>query len=136
MFAKNSTDYEIESAFRGAREVLSYLSTQSPQAAHYLEILGSLSNAISKRRSKEVPVERNRYVSKLFTFSDSAAEIEEPSAAGQAEVSRSITNFPSVIEGLEDGSSVLNFGQFDSGDICLDWESLSIAQWDSFPFVS
>ncbi|KAK4071700.1 transcriptional regulator family: Fungal Specific TF [Trichoderma aggressivum f. europaeum] len=56
MFAKRELDYEVEVAFRSAKDVLDFLGIQSPQASHYSEILGLLSNAITKRPTEETLV--------------------------------------------------------------------------------
>ncbi|KAJ6441094.1 Fungal specific transcription factor [Purpureocillium lavendulum] len=82
IFAKRSIDYDIESAFGGARDVLNFLATQSPQAAHYYEILTLLANAITKQREKIASKGRSRYVSRLFTLDSGDAERGEGTAAG------------------------------------------------------
>jgi hypothetical protein len=52
MFAKKELDYEVETAFRSAKDVLDFLGIQSPQAAHYSGILTLLSDAVVKQRMK------------------------------------------------------------------------------------
>src|SRR6478735_6523709 len=68
IFAKYPVESDINNAFEGAKDVLRHLATQSPQAAHYLDILTTLSGAIDKRRSNEASSGRSRYVSKLFSL--------------------------------------------------------------------
>lgn len=50
MFAVDSPDLALESAFAGARHVLHRLGQRSPQAMHYFEILGNLGDAVKLKR--------------------------------------------------------------------------------------
>ncbi|ODA77588.1 hypothetical protein RJ55_07217 [Drechmeria coniospora] len=138
IFAKRSIDYDIESAFGGARDVLQFLAGQSPQAGHYHEILTLLANAVAKQRERIASKGRSRYVSKLFTLHDtvppdgqrlpgSEAGYDGPMAPG---------------DGIEDGDGIgwqawhrpVATGSGEE-DVFLGWDSLDISQWDSFPFV-
>ena len=136
IFAKRSIDYDIESAFGGARDVLNFLATQSPQAGHYYEILTLLANAIAKQREKIASKGRSRYVSKIFTLSR-----EKDAAECDSRRERDWLRAPSdgyasgpVDEGVTWPSG--NRTPAEPGaEVFLGWDSLDISQWDSFPFV-
>ncbi|KAF4974589.1 hypothetical protein FZEAL_8516 [Fusarium zealandicum] len=134
IFAKQSVDSDIETAFQGAKEVLSHLSRQSPQAAHYLEILTTLSSAIAKRHSRERSAGRSRYVSRIFSLDLSA----DPAGHPNQQESRWPDLVPNDSQFLPgpDETQDWAFPQLEGGDLCLDWDSLSISQWDNFPFLS
>ncbi|OHE99620.1 hypothetical protein CORC01_04978 [Colletotrichum orchidophilum] len=132
-FAEVIIDLDTDRAFQGAMDVLSFLASQSPQAAHYLEILTSLANAIAERRSKSNPVERSGYVSRLFemeslgsvsTNNQEGSVEDEPSWAPTREVTDqgSFDVWPGVDGGLLNWSEL----QFDDSDLHIDWQSLSV----------
>jgi hypothetical protein len=135
IFAKYPVESDINNAFQGAKEVLKHLSTQSPQAAHYLDILTTLSSAIDKRRSTETSTGRSRYVSKLFSL-----DTPTQGAGSQASQEMLDTMFPftdgqpgqMVDETMQDWV----FQQPEGGDFSLDWESLNVSLWDTYPFLS
>lgn len=136
IFAKRSIDYDIESAFSGARDVLNFLATQSPQAGHYYEILTLLANAITKQREKIASKGRSRYVSKIFTLNrtEDAAECD---AEGERDwlPTTSVAYAPAP---AEEGVSWLSGNRTPAEpgeEVFLGWDSLDISQWDSFPFV-
>ncbi|KAM5359830.1 hypothetical protein ACJZ2D_014172 [Fusarium nematophilum] len=134
IFAKPPVDSDIEMAFQGAKEVLKHLATQSPQAAHYWEILTSLSSAISKRRASEASAGRSRYVSKIFSLDASASSGE--SRGAEAQWPQATPNDAQFLLRMDDeATSNWPLPQLEGGDLCLDWESLNISQWDSFPFL-
>ncbi|KAK1624124.1 hypothetical protein BDP81DRAFT_330602 [Colletotrichum phormii] len=132
-FAKVSTDLETDKAFQGAMNVLNFLAGQSPQAAHYLEILTSLATAIAERRSKSHNVGSSRYVSRLFNI-ESLGSVSGNNQEGCAEVEPSWAPNRAVIEqgpfdvwpGADGG--LLNWSelQFDDSDLHIDWQSLSV----------
>ncbi|UNI17588.1 hypothetical protein JDV02_003920 [Purpureocillium takamizusanense] len=139
IFAKRSVDYDIESAFGGARDVLDLLATQSPQAAHYHEILTLLANAIAKQRETIASKGRSRYVSRLFVLDggDAGGEAADGGGVGgeggvewvPADCAPGL-----VDEGLSWMSGSRTPGEGD--EVFLGWDSLEISQWDSFPFIS
>ncbi|KAF5024569.1 hypothetical protein F66182_3332 [Fusarium sp. NRRL 66182] len=136
IFAKYPVDSDISNAFLGAKDVLKHLSVQSPQAAHYLDILTALSSAIDKRRSTEASSGRSRYVSKLFSL-DTPAE----SAGSQTSQDMFDTMFPLISNqttgpGVDDTMQDWVFQQPEGGDFSLDWETLNVSLWDTFPFLS
>ncbi|RSL59918.1 hypothetical protein CEP54_007035 [Fusarium duplospermum] len=133
IFAKYPVDSDIETAFQGAKEVLTHLSKQSPQAAHYLEILTTLSSAIAKRRSKETSAGRSRYVSKIFSL-DSSAKSEPSTQESWPLITPNDSQFFLRLD--DEATQDWSFPQLEGADLCLDWESLNISQWDSFPFLS
>ncbi|KAF4922378.1 putative transcriptional regulatory protein [Colletotrichum viniferum] len=148
-FAKSAIDIETDRAFQGAIDVLAFLAAQSHQAAHYLEILTSLSNAISERCSKPAPVGGSRYVSKLFSLDppcpvSSGSNLFSQRHQGEDEAGFwPLIRFEQGVVG-EGGMSGGGLGagdpgswpevQLDDDDLSIDWESLNIFQWDSFPF--
>lgn len=138
MFAKRELDYEVEVAFRSAKDVLDFLGIQSPQASHYSEILGLLSNAITKRRMKLSSRPRSRYVGKLVSFSDGGD-------SGQDNITTDNETLPLSTGGLS--VSVGEIGGVWSADLPAQstemdedmlrgWDSLDLSQWDSFPFFN
>ncbi|KAK2595286.1 hypothetical protein QQS21_007001 [Conoideocrella luteorostrata] len=136
IFAKRSIEYDIEAAFTGARDVLNFLATQSPQAGHYYEILTLLSNAISKQRQSVAATGRSRYVSKIFTLHEANEIPSEDPSYDQGGLTPLLTNFTPTL--AEDGGSWLdgNRAPADAGqEVFLGWDSLDISQWDNFPFV-
>lgn len=140
MFAKRELDYEIESAFRGAREVLEFIAAQSPQAALYSEILSLLSNAITKQRDQLASRGRSKLVSRLFSLSGT----ESSTDAGSSLPTDRATSLsqPSSAIAFEDGNANWMMGQSGlqgvglDGDLLAGWDSLELSQWDNFPFDS
>ncbi|PHH90214.1 hypothetical protein CDD83_4219 [Cordyceps sp. RAO-2017] len=138
IFAKRSVDHAIESAFSGARDLLNFFATQSPQAAHYHDILTLLANAVAKQRETSASRGRSRYVSKIFTLGrgDEAPERQaERELEGQPP---SPTGFAPIAPELGgDGWLCGSATPADDGDDMLfGWDSLEISHWDSFPFVT
>lgn len=141
MFAKRSLDYEVEMAFQAARDVLDYLSIQSPQAAHYSEILTLLFNAITKQRRKQTSRSRSKYVGRIFAVNDEGEDARDSNAADR---NSQLTN-QDVSAGI--GSADVGGSWFMSeqsvaqptdmdGDLFRGWDSLDLSQWDNFPFLS
>ncbi|KAM0416823.1 hypothetical protein ACHAPD_005760 [Fusarium lateritium] len=133
IFAKHPAEPDTINAFQGAKRVLKHLSTQSPQAAHYLDILATLSGAIDKRRSSESSTGRSRYVSKLFSL-NSPGSREEPMLSDGF-------RFADVQNGaqagvVDDAMQDWVFQEPEGGDFSLDWESLNVSLWDTYPFLS
>lgn len=139
MFAKRELDYEVEVAFRSAKDVLDFLGIQSPQASHYSEILGLLSNAIMKRRMKLSSRPRNRYVGKLVSFSDGGDSSQDNMTNDNEAVPLNNTGGLSVPVGEIGGvwSADLPAQPTDMDeDMLRGWDSLDLSQWDSFPFFN
>ncbi|KAM0262170.1 hypothetical protein ACHAQJ_001913 [Trichoderma viride] len=137
MFAKRELDYEIEMAFRSAKDVLDFLGIQSPQAAHYSEILNLLSSAVVKQRMKLPSRPRSRYVGKLLSFSRERDASQDNSANNDEEI-LSLNN-SGLTTGEVGGVWVTDLSgqpaEID-GDMLRGWDSLDLSQWDSFPFYS
>jgi hypothetical protein len=140
-FAKPGINFETERAFEGAKRVLVFLATRSPQASHYLDILNSLSNAIAEQRSRTEQSRANRYVSRLFSFGSSTSNVETFSdrmlddAAGMGALlgdsaSVAVDELPSL------GGSPSRWTSNDQLDpeLFTDWETVNISHWDNFPF--
>lgn len=136
-FARSRVQDDIETAFHGAKSVLCFLAQQSPQAAHYLEILTSLSSSVEKRRAAEASVTRKRYVSRIFSL-DSAPNDDSQLHGGELEQAPwlQISTPSASNDPLEIFPDTWSFDQIDTGDLCLDGESLSVSLWDNFPFIS
>ncbi|KAL6922921.1 hypothetical protein FSST1_000195 [Fusarium sambucinum] len=133
IFAKHPAESDIVDAFQSAKRVLKHLSTQSPQAAHYLDILTTLSGAIDKRRSSESSTGRSRYVSKLCSLYSQASR-EEPIVAEAFPFvyAHSVAEDIVVDDAIQDWVSQ----EPEGGDFSLDWESLDVSLWDTYPFLS
>lgn len=134
LFAKGSADHDVESAFGGARDVLSFLATSSPQAAHYHEILTLLAKAISQQRERFASKARSGYVSKILTLhcsdaTDRDAEADEQETMPSADVA------PSAMEQWDSWLRGNRTPLEQSEEVIPGWDTLEIAHWDSFPFV-
>lgn len=131
MFAEKNRDYEVEGAFDGAKDVLGFLSAQSPQAGHYLEILSLLSTAIDRQRQRQTTRGRNKYVGKILTLNNDPA----PQAGASTSPNDSISVAP-VPSMLSDQTDYTSSAMPDvSVDFSVDWDALDLSQWDSFPFL-
>ncbi|RFU78003.1 hypothetical protein TARUN_4238 [Trichoderma arundinaceum] len=137
MFAKRELDYEVEVAFRSAKDVLDFLGIQSPQAAHYSEILTLLSNAIMKQRVKLSSRPRSRFVGKLLSFSGEGDPSHENSSNNDDEIlPLNNTGLPTgEIGGVWMADLPAQPTDMD-GDMLRGWDSLDLSHWDSFPFYS
>ncbi|KAF1736960.1 putative transcriptional regulatory protein [Beauveria bassiana] len=139
MFAKRELDFEIESAFAGAREILDFIAEQSSQAAHYAEILGLLSSAIAEQRRKTASQGRSKLVSRLFSSSgdDATAQGDDVSFRPSEGASQ-----PAGDRMLPDGTGHWLLGQPPTlsaeleSDFIEGWDVLDLSQWDNFPFNS
>ncbi|KAH8121759.1 hypothetical protein LI328DRAFT_157949 [Trichoderma asperelloides] len=139
MFAKRELDYEVETAFRSAKEVLDFLGIQSPQAAHYSGILTLLSDAVVKQRTKLPTRPRSRYVGKLISFSkEGDASQDNSNSNGSDDMILPINNTEPA-NGEIGGVWITDISgqptEMD-GDMLRGWDSLDLSQWDSFPFYS
>ncbi|KAM0715806.1 hypothetical protein Q7P37_008320 [Cladosporium fusiforme] len=140
-FAKPSVNNEVERAFEGAKRVLSFLAIRSPQANHYLDILTSLSNAITEQRCRAEPARASRYVSRLFSFGSSvstAGTLSDPSKDDMSwtgdlldEATMAAISNPGVF--ADSPSKWPNSDQLDP-ELFIDWETVNISHWDNFPF--
>lgn len=133
LFVEQKGDPEIHTAFHGAQNILAFLSAQSPQAAHYLDILALLSRAVASKRQRQNSRGRNKYVEKLFSR-EQEQDITTPGRNDSMDMTMSEPGTKS-----DDGFLSLN-GEalppiMEGMDIELpfDWDILEIAQWDSFP---
>ncbi|KAL4981306.1 hypothetical protein BDW68DRAFT_196785 [Aspergillus falconensis] len=86
MFSQKELDSTLEEAFTGALEILRFLSQRSAQAAHYLEILNLLRNAIDEQRQRlrENPPLDKKYVSKLFSLNNRRNTESQPQSEAAA----------------------------------------------------
>ena len=140
MFEKQPADYEVEDAFRGAMRVLEFLAAQSPQAAHYAEILALLASAVERQRERTSGLGRSGYVRRIFGLGgggggggESAASPETlagiDDAAGRPMADDA--DGPGFM-GLPKAQPPLQFNM--RVDDFLGWDSLDLlAQWDEFP---
>lgn len=135
IFAKYPVESDISNAFEGAKDVLRHLATQSPQAAHYLDILTNLSGAIEKRRSNEASSGRSRYVSKLFSLDAPPEDAGSQSAQQMLDTMFPFTDSQTG-QIMDDTMQDWVFQQPDGSDFSLDWETLNVSLWDTYPFLS
>lgn len=136
MVAERNSDYEVEKGFRSAKELLEYLAMQSPQAAHYCEILGLLLSAIETPRKRLATRGRNKYVGRLFTLDrvtenssamdilpDNSGDLAGRDFAGLAGEENGVwVGFPQPLTDID-------------GDFLSGWDALDLSQWDNFPFL-
>lgn len=139
MFAKRELDFEIETAFSGAKEILDFISEQSSQAAHYAEILGLLSSAISEQRRKTASQGRSKLINRLFSSDgrDSATQINDAQFGSSEDATIALAD-----RAMTDGPGQWLFGQSSTlsdeldGELIGGWDALDLSQWDNFPFNS
>ncbi|EJP70997.1 Zn(II)2Cys6 transcription factor [Beauveria bassiana ARSEF 2860] len=124
MFAKRELDFEIESAFAGAREILDFIAEQSSQAAHYAEILGLLSSAIAEQRRKTASQGRSKLVSRLFSSSGDDATAQGDDVSFRPSEGHWLLGQPPTL------SAELESDFIEGLDV------LDLSQWDNFPFNS
>ncbi|VUC37378.1 unnamed protein product [Clonostachys rosea] len=137
IFAKDVVDYGIESAFHGARELLNFLGAKSSQATLYYDILTSLSNVINERREKSSTKSRTAYVSKLFNFERQQSEGQAVDGNGMNPAAQSSEDQqPAQTNDLFATCSLGNNTPLESGEMFLDWDSLDISLWESFPYLT
>ncbi|CAH0025284.1 unnamed protein product [Clonostachys rhizophaga] len=135
LFAKESGPYGIEAAFHGARDLLGFLGAKSSLAALYHEMLISLWNVISERRTRKRSHAGNSYVSRIFAFDRPQTQDMRPR--------QEATNSPGFMSASQQDQTASLFtaeipdsnAPLDSGEVFLDWDSLDITQWDTFPFI-
>jgi hypothetical protein len=139
MFAKKELDYEVETAFRSAKDVLDFLGIQSPQAAHYSGILTLLSDAVVKQRMKTPTRPRSRYVGKLISFSKEGDTGQDNGNINDDSDVILPSNNSAPANGDIGGLWMPDIsGQPTEvdGDMLRGWDILDLSQWDSFPFYS
>lgn len=137
MFSRRELDYEVEMAFRSAKEVLDFLGVQSPQAAHYSEILNLLSNAITKQRMKLSSRPRSRYVGKLLSFSRDG-DTNQDNGLNHDDDNLPLNNTEIPVgeaSGVWITDPTAQPAEAD-GDVLRGWDSLDLSEWDNFPFYS
>jgi hypothetical protein len=132
IFAKQDANYSAETAFSGAREVLSFLSAQSPQAAHYMEILTLLSKAIDSQREQAAFAGRSKYVKRLFSLEEDSINLDDVGEQ-DAQMASGEPWSNSAIQLFSPGEQ--DISGLDGGEVVVGWDSLDLSQWDSFPFL-
>ncbi|KAJ5813449.1 uncharacterized protein N7503_000199 [Penicillium pulvis] len=140
MFAHRDVDTEIDSAFAGALTILRMLAQQSAQAAHYLEILTLLEAAVTQQRERlasQARQRRSKYVSRIFSLSDSP---NVPRAQSENE-NRPESATPLSTQGgplfswIPQGDGPTTFTPPVLDGAFLEWEGMELPLWDSFPFT-
>lgn len=132
MFSQKEVDSALDTAFHGALGILRMLSQQSAQAAHYLEILTFLSNAITEQRQRlasQSHHSRHRYVSKIFNLNRRSPEPAESTT----ESSQAASPLPSIPQPDIQGDRSLAMPS-DIDATFSGWEGMDLSLWDSFPF--
>ncbi|KAJ5560756.1 hypothetical protein N7535_008953 [Penicillium sp. DV-2018c] len=140
MFSHRDVDPETDVAFRGALTILRMLSVRSAQAAHYLEITTMLEAAVMQQRrrlSTHARQQRSRYVSRIFSLSDSP--ITPPSQTGEDEQAGTATpllsqSVPSYSWLQSDDGTTVTPPIVDGA--LFDWDGMDLPLWDSFPFLT
>ncbi|KAF4548403.1 Fungal specific transcription factor domain-containing protein 44 [Elsinoe fawcettii] len=146
LFAQLEVDLETDAMFAGARDILQSFSARSSQAAHYYEILSSLTQTIHRQRQQFAMQSRRRsnaYVGQLFK----TAEPEPPPQLDQTLAESS----------TDDINSLINTAKFSDLDMwmqnqpifnnlpestdmvgadLLGWDSLDLGLWDNFPYMN
>lgn len=143
MFSQRDVDPDIDDVFRGALTILRMLALQSAQAAHYLEIITKLEAAINKQRQQlaaQARQRRSRYVSRIFSLTDSPATPRTQNQGDEGEardvtplLSQSVTSYAWLHS--EDGTAPAVSPPMVDGAL-FDWEGMDLPLWDSFPFLA
>ncbi|KPM35219.1 hypothetical protein AK830_g11353 [Neonectria ditissima] len=136
MVAERNTDYEVEKAFRSAKEILESLAVQSPQAAHYSEILGLLLSAIETPPRRLTSRGGNKYVGRLFALDQEAegsSALDSVPDGMKQSVGKDVVGLIDEESGGWTGFQQQAFADID-GDFLSGWDSLDLSQWDNFPF--
>lgn len=89
---------------------------------------------INERREKSSTKSRTAYVSKLFNFERHQPEGQARDANRAAQPSEE--QQPVQMNDLFATCSLGNNTPLESGDMFLDWDSLDISLWESFPYLS
>ncbi|KAG8630860.1 hypothetical protein KVT40_002479 [Elsinoe batatas] len=157
LFAQLQVDLETDAMFAGARDILASFSARSSQAAHYHDILTSLTQTIHRQRQQFAMQSRRRsnaYVGQLFK----TAEPETPQPVPQQGQDQSGQLEPTLVdEGADDINSLINTACFSDLDMwmqsqpifnnmpeeadilgadLLGWDSLDLGLWDNFPYMN
>lgn len=140
-FSKLQIDYEVETAFAGARRNLEFLAVQSPQASHYLEILRLLQIAITKQREQHARMSRSRYVSKICAAQSGFSESHHTPATTATTAGPRLTGVPSGRDKQYPSASPTPAREANNpwtrmeptDEILFDWDHLDLSQWDDFP---
>lgn len=139
MFAKREVDFEVDTAFSGAKEILGLLSEQSAQAGHYAEILELLASAITEQRRKSATQGRSKLIGRLFpSIGDDETSSGVRSASRPFENPILSTSGQPTSEGPGHwllGPQLAMPADIDS-DLIGGWDTLDLTQWDNFPFNS
>ncbi|PYH49724.1 fungal specific transcription factor domain-containing protein [Aspergillus saccharolyticus JOP 1030-1] len=138
MFSRKEADPLQEETYDEALDILRMLSERSAQAAHYLEILSLLRNAVYEQRQRLVQHTQQvgrRYVSKLFSLSDRRFSTQTHTGA-TASSSEEISDIPPLgfldpWPGI-DGLTALDPATY--GSMLAGWAGMELPLWDSFPF--
>jgi hypothetical protein len=140
-FAKPGINFDTERAFEASKRVLGFLAVRSPQASHYLDILNSLSNAITEQRSRTEHSRANRYVSRLFSFGSSGSNAEtlgDPIQDNSSGVGALMGDSASIaiddLPSLSGSPSMWPSNDQIDPQLFIDWETVNISHWDNFPF--
>ncbi|RAH81203.1 putative C6 transcription factor [Aspergillus japonicus CBS 114.51] len=138
MFSQKEADPLQEETYDDALDILRMLSERSAQAAHYLEILSLLKNAVYEQRQRlaqHTQQTRSRYVSKLFSLDDrrlsTQTQTETVASAGED------ISDPSQLGLFEPWPSVDGFSAVDPAEYSAaltGWGGMELPLWDSFPF--
>jgi hypothetical protein len=132
MFARREKAPDVEAAFQGAREILEILAVQSAQAAHYVEIITHLSNAITEqcqRLDSAMNRDSSHYVRRVFNFnvrgtsSESRARRASPKAQGSS-------TGPTPGMGGADDIWMQMHQELDGA--LQGWDVQDLPEWDSF----
>ncbi|RAK73216.1 Zn(II)2Cys6 transcription factor [Aspergillus fijiensis CBS 313.89] len=138
MFSQKEAGALHEETYDDALDILRMLSERSAQAAHYLEILSLLKNAVYDQRQRlaqNAQQTRSRYVSKLFSLNDRSLSTQSQTET-VASVSEEVSD-PSQLGLYEPWPSVDDYSAVDPAEYSAaltGWGGMELPLWDSFPF--
>ncbi|PSK53781.1 hypothetical protein B9Z65_7587 [Elsinoe australis] len=146
LFAQLEVDLETDAMFAGARDILQTFSARSSQAAHYYEILTSLTQTIHRQRQRFAMQSRRRsnaYVGQLFKTAEPSPRPQQDQSqtdASNDDISNLINNakFSDLDMWMQNQPIFNNVPEQSDmvGADLLGWDSLDLGLWDNFPYMN
>ncbi|KAG9245456.1 fungal-specific transcription factor domain-containing protein [Calycina marina] len=129
-FFRHQIDDAVDLVYSDASRILQFLAAQSPQAAHYFEILSLLSTAIARQHEISASKEKSKSVSRVDSVLSLHRAIDEnPTVSTDTQCQFQFdTIAKSELAGTLFAESV--------GEELYDWDHFDITQWDDFQQLS
>lgn len=142
MFTTDRPELDITDAFQGSCSIQKTLSIHSPQAAHYFDILTSLSEAVAARRRQALSQRKRAekpIVERIMAFQP-PQPCSANSEADHGDIIQSSTTLPATVdENLSEDWLSGIASEFDYQDMMsdpfLNWDNADFLSWDPFSRV-